>query len=563
MARPPAEVSFPGDKNRKRKVRVRGIKKASKQIQQRIDRNLETLLDNPEIFVPDIECELGKPRKDMLAATIRDIDVISKKQNDRRWLSKRMVKRREMLLVGRWLVVCLQPEKRIHRPFQYTIARFMGLRGFIRRGNGKQSHMVGIQNYTHPRLRLLVWDDHAKAGWWFFSWDGGFICSGQEPVAPSEWIEDSLKKSSIDLNGDEIRCSKGLELDIVENDQFTDSGWLKLEFDGVKVGITGAALAKTGEDPFVPSIALGMMPPKMSAVAEADWMWRPAGWPSERELPSEARESLDEVLLAWMNLALTDDKLARSSRNNFRLDKRGLYHRNHWFDVESRSDFLSHMQGTDDEKQALGIVLDTLERGALVRSDGVVLESENDVIRFEDSSCHPVLVALWEDNGMDILQSMFGLEGAEAETIHSKQAKRKQGFGAFLRELNESISSAKKLERLPWEEGALPSPLDFAESLIRKAAEDGLASTVAMCRKAKGLDSAMGWAWLVVHERTESDAWRFDEASRDKGGDWVPAMTALWDAADSLLNKDVLDAKEDYVNSMNWLAEVSGSQWSA
>ena len=40
------------------------------------------------------------------------------------------------------------------------------------------------------------------------------------------------------------------------------------------------------------------------------------------------------------------------------------------------ADFLSHMQGTDDEKQALGIVLDTLEGGALVRSDGVVLESE-------------------------------------------------------------------------------------------------------------------------------------------------------------------------------------------
>ena len=70
---------------------------------------------------------------------------------------------------------------------------------------------------------------------------------------------------------------QGFGIDIVENDQFTDSGWLKLEFDGVKVGITGAALAKTGEDPFVPSIALGMMPPKMSAVVEADWMWRPAG----------------------------------------------------------------------------------------------------------------------------------------------------------------------------------------------------------------------------------------------------------------------------------------------
>ena len=36
-------------------------------------------------------------------------------------------------------------------------------------------------------------------------------------------------------------------------------------------------------------------------------------------------------------------------------------------------------------------------------------------------------------------------------------------------------------------------------------------------------------------------------------------MTALWDAADSLLNQDILDAKEDYVNSMKWLAEVSGA----
>ena len=564
MARPPAEVRFPGDKNRKRKVRVRGIKKASKQIQQRIDRNLETLLDDPEIFVPDLECELGKPRRDMLAATMKDIDAISKKRHDRRWLSKRMVKRRGDV-VGRALAGSLLAagEADTSTVSVYN-SPIYGASSFIRRGNGKQSHMVGIQNFTHPRLRLLVWDDHAKAGWWFFSWDGGFVCSGLEPRAPAAWIDESLRKSSIDLNGEEIRFSKGLEKEIIENDEFTDAGWLKLEFNDVKVGINGASLAKTGEDPFVPSIALGMMPPKMSAVTEADWMWRPAGWPSDRELPNEARENLDEVLLAWMNLALTDEKLARSCRNAILNSiEEGYITGNNWFDVDAREEFLSHMQGTEDEKQAIGIVLDEIEGGVLVRSDGVVLESETDVVRFEDSSCHPVLVSLWEDNGMLILQSMFGLEGEEAERIHEKQAKRKQGFGAFLRELSDSISSARKLERLPWDEGALPSPLDFAESLIRKAAEDGVASTVAMCRKAKGLDSAMGWAWLNVHDRTESDAWRFDESSRDKGGDWVPAMTALWDAADSLLNKDVLDAKEDYVNSMNWLAEVSGSQWSA
>ena len=62
-----------------------------------------------------------------------------------------------------------------------------------------------------------------------------------------------------------------------------------------------------------------------------------------------------------------------------------------------------------------------------------------------------------------------------------------------------------------------------------------------------------------MHDRTESDAWRFDEESRDKGGDWVPALRALWDAAEALLLEDDLSADTDYRSSMDWLREVSGA----
>ena len=160
---------------------------------------------------------------------------------------------------------------------------------------------------------------------------------------------------------------------------------------------------------------------------------------------------------------------------------------------------------------------------------------------------------------MSILSEMYGLAGEEAEKIHSRQVKRKQGFGAFLRELNDSLSTAMRLDRLPWKSDDLPGPLSFADRLVRKAADDGVASTVSMARKGRGLESAMGWAWLVVHERTESDAWRFDEESRDKGGDWVPALTAVWDAAKALLLEDDMESKADYRSSMEWLAEASGS----
>ena len=560
MAAGPAEVSFPGDKNRKKRIRMRGIKKASKEIQQRLDRNLEALLDDPEIFLPEIRAELGKPRKDAVAATLKEVDSVSQKRHDRRWLTKRMTKRRGDLvcrsLAGSLLAA---GDANISTVSVYN-SPIYGTTSYVRRGNGKQSHMVGIQNFTNPRMRLLVWDDHAKAGNWFFSWHGGFVCSGKEPKAPAEWVDECLNTASIDLSGDDVRWSRGLEKEVVESARMTDSGWVRLSFDEVVVGITGSALAKTAENPFIASVALGMMPPKLSAVARAEWMWRPQGWPDEMALPEEGGEKLDEVLLAWMNLALPDDKLARACKDSILGSiEEGYIAGSHWFAPDARSDFLGHLQGGDVEREALAVILDSLDGGARVRSDGVILDMENEVIRFEDSACHPVLVALWPEHGMEVLESMFGLTESEAESVHQRQTRRKQGFGAFLRELRASVSTAQRLQRLPWQNELLPSPLAFADALVRKATEDGISSTVALCRKAKKLDAAMGWAWLVVHDRTESDAWRFDQASRDKGGDWTPALAALWKAADALLLKDDLDAKSGYIEAMKQLAEASGT----
>ncbi len=253
------QVSFPGDKNRKRKVRVRGIKKASKEIQQRLDKNLETLLEDPESFLPEFRCELGKPRRDMVAMTLRDVDYVSQKRHDRRWLSKRMVKRRGDIVCRALAGSLLAAGEEDTSTVSVYNSPIYGASSFIRRGNGKQSHMVGIQNFTHPKLRLLVWDDHAKAGNWFFSWDGGFVCTGTEAKVPDEWLESSLDNASVTFNGEDIRWSKGLEKEIVENEKITDSGWLKLDFGDVVVGLCSSSLSKTNDAPFVPSIALGMI----------------------------------------------------------------------------------------------------------------------------------------------------------------------------------------------------------------------------------------------------------------------------------------------------------------
>ena len=564
MAKPPAEVSFPGSRNRRKKVRVRGIKQASKEIQRRLESNLEALLNDPESFVPEITGELGKVSffgsKDKMAMTLKEIELLAAKRHDQRWLKKRMVKKGGdevcRALAGS-LLAAGEEDLSTVSVFKHPL---YGTSSYLRRGNGKQSHLAGIQNFNHPRLRLLVWDGHAKAGQHYFSWDGGFVCSCSQPNAPPEWIDWVLDKSSVDLSGDDVRWTVGLTEEMVRDEHFSENGWVLLTFqNGTKVGVSPTSLAKT-EEPFAQSLAIFMMPPnKLGAVCEAEWMWRPKGWPEERGLPDEGLERLSETLDTWLRMSLDDSKLSEACRASILNSiEDGHVIGSSWFDKNDRDGFLNHLSGTDDEKRAISTILDSLERGIHIRSDGVVLNLDSDVIRMEEGACHPNLVSLWPTHGKTVLAGMFGLGDAEAEEILERQARRKQGFGAFLRELGESLDTQMRLRRLPWENDELPEPLGMADRLVRKAVGDGVPSTVSLARKGKGLESAMGWSWLVVHNKTESDAWRFDESIRDKGGDWVPALQALWDAAEDLLLNDIEEAEEDYTNAMKCLAESCG-----
>jgi len=564
MAKPPAEVSFPGSRNRRRKVRVRGIKQASKEIQRRLESNLEALLDDPECFVPEITGELGKVSffgsKDRMAMTLKEIEILAAKRHDQRWLKKRMVKKGGdevcRALAGS-LLAAGEEDLSTVSVFKHPL---YGTSSYLRRGNGKQSHLAGIQNFNHPRMRLLVWDGHAKAGQHFFSWDGGFVCSCSKAEAPPEWIDWVLDKSSVDLSGEDVRWTVGLTEEMVRGEEFSENGWVLLTFqDGTKVGISPTSLAKT-EEPFAQSLAITMMPPnKLGEVCEAEWMWRPRGWPEGEDLPSEGLERLSEVLDTWLRMSLDDAKLSEACRTSvLNSIEEGHVVGSSWFHEEDREGFLNHLTGTDDEKRAISTILDSLDKGIHIRSDGVVLNLDSNVVRMEEGACHPNLVSLWPTHGKTVLAGMFGLSDEESQGILDRQARRKQGFGAFLRELGEELDTEMRLRRLPWENEELPEPLGMADRLIRKAIGDGVPSTVSLARKGKGLEAAMGWSWLVVHNKTESDAWRFDESIRDKGGDWVPALQALWDAAEDLLLNDIEEAEEDYRNAMKWLAESSG-----
>lgn len=551
----PGKVEFPGQSKRQR-MRARGTKRASEGVKRKLEKNLSALLDDPALILPSMDYIARRWRNDPVQRSIAECAKVILKKNDRRWLGKKMVRRRgdgiARALAGS-LHAAHDDERSMVAVFSHPI---FGTASFVRRGVSRQTALVSMQNHAHPTLRLLAWEEHAKAGWWFFSVGSSIVCTGPSPSPPENWLAESVVDAPMKITAvDGVYCSPSATADL--------STALRLQIGDDVVILAEEDLSSVDEeDSFTRSVALRMLPPKLSTFTDAEWGWRPEGWPEDRDLPPAAQEKVDEVLEAWLNLSLADSilpKLLRRALCNH-LDE-GCIIGERWWAMDDRESMFESMAGSAPEKAALALIIDeALQEGGLhVRGDGTFEELEEDVLRLEEVGCHANLVALWPEWADLVLDELYGITGDAASEIIERQARRKQGFGAFLKKMESQREEHLLLSRFPWREGELAGLCGHADALIRKARADGVGVTISMVKKGKSAsEKALGWAWICVHERSESEGWHFDSDARDKGGDWVPALSELYAASEGLAN-DSEGGREGYVGAMRTFAERSGA----
>ena len=548
----PSKVQFPGQK--KQRMRARGTKRASEGVLKRLEKNLAALLEDPHARMPTVAYTIKRARKDPVQRSLKECAKVIAKKNDRKWLGKRMMRRRgdgvARALAGS-LHAAHDDERSMVAVFDHPI---FGSSSFVRRGVGKPTQMVAFQNFINPKQRLLTWEEHARNGWWFFSIDDGIVCTGNEPDPPTGWVEGGLSDAPMKFsNKDGIYCSPNAAPDQSEG--------VHLIVGDATVVLDEEDLAGVGEEESVArSIALRMLPPRLADFAEVNWDWRPEGWPEDKELPTDTQEKVDEVVDAWLNLSLTDSNLIKALRKVLcRNLSEGCIIGERWWPMDELSVMLDSISGSAPEKEALQLVFsEALKNGGLdVRGDGTFEDLEEDVLRLEETSCHANLVALWPEWGDMILEEIYGITGDEAAQIVEKQAKRKQGFGAFLKKMDAERTEHLLMDKFPWKEGDMDGLCGRADAFVRKARVDGIGSTISMAKKGRdALDKALGWAWINVHERAESEGWHFDSDARDKGGDWVPALKALYEASEILVEDGEVGA---YVTAMQSFATQSGA----
>ena len=200
----PSKVEFPGKK--KQRVKMRGTKQANEATAKRLKKQLQTLLNDPQAHLPEMQFKgrLRWGRTDPVTKTLGQLEKIVKKKNDVPWLAKKMMAKRSDPVAKAFagsLHASHDEEFTIVGQFN---SQSFGSASFIRRGDGKQGYMAGLQNFSNITLRMLPWEDHAKRGMFFFSWDGGFVCTGPSPDPPMDWLSDVLSRSRFDLTQHDV-----------------------------------------------------------------------------------------------------------------------------------------------------------------------------------------------------------------------------------------------------------------------------------------------------------------------------------------------------------------------
>lgn len=558
---------------------MRGTKHANDATAKRLGRQLRQLLEDPNAYLPEMTWKgrLSWGRRDPVTKTLLDLKKIVAKKDDVKWLSKRMLAKRGDP-VGKAFAGSLHAahDDEISLVGNFKSPNF-GSGSFIRRGDGKQGYLAGLQNHQNLTLRMLPWEDHARKGMYFFSWENGFVCTGPNPTPPKGWLEDVLERSRFDfkhqeIEGVEVYVAGEINADDVLNSIPSTQGWVRLSFNhGPIVGIDLQSLKATKEkqSAFVHHLALSMLPPLLTSVVEIDAMWVPNGWDVNDELPEGAKEGLDKLIAGWHGLTVPEGNLTHACQRSV-LDSLdfGLLIGSSWSrgdSIEQILESLENMAGNEDEKLlAAGVFLEAMNQsgeGIRIDSRGGIQEREGSIVEvMEGASLTDAVNALWEDFGLAGLNSI-DIEGDEAQIIWEQQLKKPKPLKTFLKGLDSSRKKAQEKAKFPYRVGVLHGAVGAIHDLILTGLLEGpgIAERKATARHDDIDSAAAGWAWLRAANRSTGQDWHFESLARDRGGAWMEATKALLEAGKDLLDSDGSD-NSSFVNALRALHTATGQQ---
>lgn len=577
----PSKVEFPGQK--KTRARMRGTKQANEATAKKLERELGRFLENPRSHLPAMEFtgKLRWGRTDPVTKTLNEIEKIIKKKNDLKWLSKRMMAKRGDDVAKAFAgSLHAAHDDQFSMVGQFNSGSF-GSGSYVRRGDGKLGYLAGIQNYANLTLRMLPWEDHARRGMHFFSWEGGFVCTGPKPNPPKDWLGDVLKRSRFELtlteiDGRHVWTTEGLDANDVLEGAFSPNGHVTFRFHSgsvIGLGLNELETFSKKDAPFVHHLALSMLPPLLPSILSLDAVWAPQGWPVDRPLPDTSVEGINKVVDAWQGLTMNEGIVTSAMKQTVMegIDE-GILVGEAWLSGTSTEELEAALEthnGSVEERLLAAEILRLAvvephedATGLRIEAKGSPEQRDERCIRvMKSATCGDVLSAFWATHGLDAL-AILGLEGDDAIPIWEEQRDSAKPFGKFLKGLDAATALAQQKARFP-PHGDQGVASTMIHDYIVAGLTQGMGSVErkATSRHTTLDQAAASWAWLVAVGRSGGQEWHFETNARDRGGVWSVPTGELWTIGKRLLeaaHEEVPDLQDDWKKAFEALKTTTG-----
>ncbi len=556
----PSKVEFPGKK--KTRAKMRGTKQANEATAKKLARELGQFRENPRSHLPAMmfSGKLRWGRTDPVSKTLAEIEKIIKKKDDLKWLQKRMMAKRGDDVAKAFAgSLHASHDEEFTMVGQFNSSSF-GSGSYVRRGDGKPGYMAGIQNYANLTLRMLPWEDHAKRGMYFFSWDGGFVCTGPNPDPPEAWLGDVLRRSRFDLessevNGQPVWVTEGLVAEEVVAGTHSAQGHVALRFHNgsvVGLGLDALQTFTKKDSPFIHHLALSMLPPLLPSILKMEATWSPEGWPNDQPLPEACKEAIERVLDAWQGLSMNEGVVGKAIKQSVMeaIDE-GVLIGETWLDGSDREalvESLEALTGSKEERllaaEILRLAIEHPDEDTMhlrIESKGSPEQRDEGCLRvMSGASCGDILSAFWATYGLEAM-AVLGIEGDDAAPIWEQQLSSPKPFGKFLKGLDKAKALAQQKARFPPCGDASVAATMIHEFIVAGLTQGmGSVERKATARHASLDEAAAAWAWLVAVGRSGGQEWHFENNARDRGGVWAVPTKAMW-----AVGKDLLEASQE------------------
>ena len=355
-------------------------------------------------------------------------------------------------------------------------------------------------------------------------------------------------------------------------DESCESGLVTMTFHHgpvVAIGLEAMKKADKKDSAFIHHLALSMLPPLLPSILSIKAMWKPAGWPSDKDIPQSARDGWDSVIDAWQGLTLNEGNIPISIKRAF-LDSidDGLIIANQWSpgsNYEQIHEMLEPLHGSKDEKilathMLLASMQDGPDDGVGLRIDSRGEASERNAAAFEvieGASVGAILSVLWEKWGIAGLEGL-GITGREAEEIWRAQHEKSKPFGTFLKGLDAARQAAERVAKFPTRMGEVSGNTGQIHDLILTGILEGKGKAERMATKRHNdIDSAAcAWSWLLASGRSGGQEWHFEANARDKAGAWLGAVKDLLAIGEKLVEDEA--SAEEWNSALDALRAITG-----